>query len=87
MYKPRRPLSPDFLDKYERETNWALAQGITCRTSKRYRDQGMPFLMWGGCVYIPKDQAREWIEGRIQRRNPRRQKRQATAATGINAIT
>src|SRR5262249_13666748 len=57
MYKPRQPLNPEFLDKYERESTWALAQGITYRTSKRYRDQGMPFLMWAGCVFVPKAEA------------------------------
>jgi hypothetical protein len=85
MYKERRPLDPDFLERYEREATWAPAQGITYRTSKRYRDKGMPFLMWGGCVYIPKAEASEWIAGRIQRRNPPRRRRQATSAAEISA--
>jgi hypothetical protein len=80
MSKSGRPLDPEFLGKYERETTWAPAQGITYRTSKRYRDQGMPYLYWAGCVFIPKREASEWIAGRIQRRNPRRQRRQAITA-------
>jgi len=83
MSKNGRPLDPDFLSKYERETTWAPAQGITYRTSKRYRDQGMPFLEWAGCIFIPRIEAREWIASRIQRRNPSRRRRQATPAAEI----
>jgi hypothetical protein len=68
------PLDPEFLDMYERETTWAPAQGITQRTSKRYRDQGMPYLLWGGIVYIPKREGREYIASRVRRRNPRRRR-------------
>jgi hypothetical protein len=46
------PVNPEFLSRYERETSWTSAQGITYRTSKRYRDQGMPFLVWGGFVSL-----------------------------------
>ena len=78
-------LNPEFLSEYERETSWTRAQGITYRTNKRYRDKGMPFLMWGGCVYIPKEEARQWIAGRIQRRNPPRRRRQAASTAEISA--
>jgi len=75
-----KPLDPEFLEKYERETTWAPAQGITTRTSKRYRDLGMPFLQWGGRIYIPKAEGRAYIASLVQRRNPpRRQRRQAAA--------
>ena len=84
MSRIGKPLDPEFLNQYERETTWAPAQGITYRTCKRYRDQGMPFLNWGGCVFIPKREAREWIASRIQRRNPRR-RRQTTATAEIGA--
>ena len=86
MSKSGRPLDPDFLDKYERETTWAAAQGISYETSRRYRLRGMPYLMWGGCVFIAKTEAREWIAAQIQRRNPPRRKRQtATSTAEINA--
>jgi hypothetical protein len=78
----KEALDPEFLSQYEREATWALSHGITQRTSKRYRDQGMPYLFWGGIVYIPKHEGREWIANRVKRRNPRRrQARQAAAAT------
>jgi hypothetical protein len=63
----KEPLDPDFLSEYERETNWAPSVGITKRTSKRYRDQGMPYLLWGGIVYIPRREGREFIASRVKR--------------------
>ena len=85
MPKGAQPLDPDFLSKYERESTWAPAQGITYPTSRRYRLQGMPYLMWGGCVFIAKAEAREWIAAQVQRRNPPRRKRQAAATAEIGA--
>jgi hypothetical protein len=81
MSKSGKPLDPEFLDKYERESNWAPAQGITQRTSKRYRDQGMPYLYWGGIVYIPRREGREFIASRIRRANPRRRRQAITNNT------
>jgi hypothetical protein len=80
----KEPLDPDFLSEYERETNWAPSVGITKRTSKRYRDQGMPYLLWGGIVYIPRREGREFIASRVKRRNAPRRKRQA-ATTELTA--
>jgi hypothetical protein len=68
-------LDPEFLGDYSKEIDWAEAHGISQRTSKRYRDQGMPFLFFGGWIWIPKRQGREWIDGRVKRRNPRRSPR------------
>ena len=84
MSKSGRPADADFLEKYQRESDWAPAQGITQRTCKRYRDQGMPYLEWGGCVFIPKAEAAEWIAGRIKRRNPPRRRRQSAATAETN---
>ena len=85
MSKSGKPLDPDFLNTYERESTWAPAQGISYPTSRRYRRQGMPYLMWGGCVYVPKAEAREWIAAQIQRRKPPRRKRQSAPTAEINA--
>jgi hypothetical protein len=78
-----RALDPEFLAEYEREAEWAPGHGISQRTSKRYRDlpNGLPFLVFGGCIWIPKREGAAWIANRIQRRNPRRRGRQAAAAT------
>ena len=85
MSRGGRPLDPDFLGKYERESVWAPAQGISYPTSRRYRLQGMPYLMWGGSVYIPKAEARDWIAARVQRRSPTRRKRQVSTSAEMSA--
>jgi hypothetical protein len=47
---------------------------ISLRTSARYRTQpdGLPYMMFGGRVYIPLAEAREWLIGRVRRPNQRR---------------
>jgi hypothetical protein len=76
----------DFQATYETEENWAKRHGISQRTAARYRalPDGLPFLIFGGCVWIPKEAGREWIANRVQRRNPRRQRR-ATRTSEIAA--
>lgn len=65
---------PEFLALYEKEEDWAEAHGISQRTASRYRalPKGLPFLIFGGWVWIPKREGREWIANRVQHRNPRR---------------
>jgi hypothetical protein len=62
------------LDDYQEETAWAADAKITQRTSLRYRRQpnGLPFVEFGGKVYIPLEESREWLRARIQRPNKRR---------------
>jgi hypothetical protein len=74
-------LDPNFLANYEKEADWAEAHGISQRTAARYRalPSGLPFLIFGGWVWIPKREGREWIANRVQRRNPPR-RRQAEPA-------
>jgi hypothetical protein len=77
---------PDFLAQYEKEIDWARAHGISQRTASRYRalPNGLPFLVFGGFVWIPKRGGREWIASRVQRRHPRR-RHQAIATPVTNA--
>lgn len=79
-------LDPDFLSTYEKESDWAEAHGICRRTVARYRAQpnGLPFLIWGGFVWIPKREGRDWIASRVKRRNQRRP-RQSTISTDNRA--
>ncbi len=73
-------VDPDFLTDYEKEADWAKGHGISQRTAARYRALGLPFLTFGGVVWIPKRDGREWIAGRVKRRNaPRHRRRQPTA--------
>ena len=78
MSEKGKVLDPDFLDKYEKEADWAKGLGIAQRTAARYRDLGLPFLIFGGYVWIPKREGRDWIANRVRRRNPPRRRRQAT---------
>jgi hypothetical protein len=73
-------LDSDFLAEYEKEADWAESHGISQRTAARYRALGLPFLRFGGFVWIPKREGREWIASRVKRRNPRRRPRQAITA-------
>jgi hypothetical protein len=75
----------DFLAEYERESDWAAGLGVHPRTVARYRDAGLPFLRFGGFVWIPKKEGREWIAGRIHRKNPPRKQRQTVASAEISA--
>jgi hypothetical protein len=77
-----RALDPNFLAEYEREAERAPGHGISQRTSARYRalPDGLPFLIFGGSVWIPKREGREWIASRVQRRNARPRRRQASQA-------
>jgi hypothetical protein len=86
MSEKGKVLDRDFLDKYEKEIDWAEGLGISQRTSARYRALGLPFLTFGGFVWIPKREGREWIASRVKRRNtPRRQRRATPTTTEINA--
>jgi hypothetical protein len=67
-------LDADFLAEYAKEMDWAAGHGISQRTAARYRTIGLPFLTFGGFVWIPKREGRAWIASRVKRRNPRRQK-------------
>src|SRR5262250_4008317 len=73
-------LDSDFLAMYEKESDWAEGHGISQRTAARYRELGLPFLTFGGFVWIHKRGSKEWIASRVKRRNPPRS-RKVVAAT------
>jgi hypothetical protein len=82
-------IDPNFLEEYELEETWAPKHGITRRTSFRYRNEpnGLPFLIWGQQVYIPKKEGAEYIRSRIKRRNPRGRRRSIRDGAGAEAAT
>jgi hypothetical protein len=59
---------------YIREDVFVADAEISKRTSARYRSQadGLPFLEFGGRIYIPIEPAREWLRSRVKRPNQRR---------------
>jgi hypothetical protein len=65
-------LDPEFLAQYTRESDWAKAHGLCQRTVARYRGQGLPFMFFGGWIWIPRVEGDEWIASRVKRRNFRR---------------
>jgi hypothetical protein len=66
--------STKFLDLYAPEAAWAVEHNVSQRTVKRYRDapNGLPYLVWGGEIYIPRHEGAEYIRARVKRRNQRR---------------
>jgi hypothetical protein len=58
--------------RYTKERAWAPSKNISYRTSKRHRDNGMPWLEWGGEVYIPDTDGDAYILQFVRRRNPPR---------------
>jgi hypothetical protein len=72
---PSKKIDPDFLAEYEKESEWSDGHGISQRTTKRYRELGLPYLKFGSFVWIHKRGGREWIANRVRRRNPRRSRK------------
>jgi hypothetical protein len=62
------------LDGYCEQAAWAADARIAERTVARYRSQpdGLPFVEFGGKIYIPIEESREWLRSRIKRPNQRR---------------
>jgi hypothetical protein len=62
------------LDGAAKEADFAQANNVSQRTVARYRNQsdGLPFFVWGGEVYIPLADAKEWLRSRVKRLNTRR---------------
>jgi len=56
------------------EPVWAEEHHLHRRTVANYRAQpnGLPYVLFGGKVYIPIEEAREWLKSRVKRPNPRR---------------
>jgi hypothetical protein len=57
---------------YVTQSIFAVDNNICTRTVKRYRAQGMPWLLWGGEVYIHLEGATTWLKSRVRRNNQRR---------------
>ena len=66
--------SESILDGYVLESDFAKSANVHKRTIARYRDQpdGLPYLEFGGRIYIPINEARAWLSDRVKRPNPRR---------------
>jgi hypothetical protein len=65
--------------RYLKQARWSREKNINARTTALHRQQGLPWLDWGGEVYIPEIEGDAYIAARIKRRNPPRRRRQANA--------
>jgi len=72
--------------RYWKQGRWSRDKKINVRTTARHRQLGLPWLDWGGEVYIPEHDGDAYIASRIRRRNPpRSRRRQSTAQTEATA--
>jgi hypothetical protein len=71
-----RKQTASILDGYAPEGEFARDNKLSPRTVAEYRKQpnGLPFVMWGGQVYIPIEQARQYLAARVKSPNPSRRK-------------
>lgn len=70
------PIQPgaNILEGYTEHGLWSEANNISARTTARYRNQpdGLPWVEFGGKIYIPNDEAAAWLKSRVKRPNKRR---------------
>jgi hypothetical protein len=66
-----------FLEEFQLEAEWSAEHDVNPRTTARYRQlpDGLPFLQFGGRVYIPRKAAEDWIHARVQWPNRRQRGR------------
>ena len=69
-------------DTYTPEAAWAKEHHISKKTCERYRAKGLPFLEWGGEIWIGDRGGDEYIASRVTRRNPPRKPRTRGAGRG-----
>jgi hypothetical protein len=79
----------NFQNDYTLEDQWAAERKVSPRTTARYRAQpnGLPFLIFGGRVYIPNREGDEWIRSRIRRPNRPRGRPRHSVVSGAFAGT
>ena len=60
--------SQNLLQDFVPQDDWSEEHKVSPRTTKRYRDQGLPWTLFGGAVHIgPADEARAWLLKRVRR--------------------
>jgi hypothetical protein len=66
-----------FLEEFQLEAEWSVEHDVNPRTTARYRQlpDGLPYLEFGGKIYIPRKAAEDWIRGRVQWPNRRQRGR------------
>jgi hypothetical protein len=64
----------DILSGYAEQSRFASANRLSTRTVARYRNRpnGLPWVEFGGRVFIPIAEACDWLKGQVRRPNIRR---------------
>jgi hypothetical protein len=61
-------MADNILDGFSKEGDFARDHGLTVRSVKRYREQGLPWTKWGREIWIgPDEEARAWLLARVHR--------------------
>jgi len=64
--------------RFWKQSRWSKDKGVHVRTTARHREKGLPWLDWGGEVYIPEIEGDDYIAARVKRRNVRRRRTTTT---------
>jgi hypothetical protein len=82
-------MSDSFQTEYTSEAEWSARHNISQRTTARYRQlpNGLPFLVFGGRIYIPNREGDDWIRSRIRRPNRPRGRPRKFEAAGLSTET
>lgn len=77
----------DLLNDYTKEDQWSAENGVTSRTSRRYRAEGLPWTRFAGRVWINNDGAKQWLADRTARLTARGMKKpkKPAARRGVEA--
>jgi hypothetical protein len=70
-------MSDNILDGFAPQGDFAKAHNVCERTVARYRKEpdGLPYMTFGGRIFIHVAGARGWLERRVRRPNPTRDAR------------
>jgi hypothetical protein len=66
--------------RFWKQARWSKEKGVHPRTTGRHREKGLPWLLWGGEIYIPELEGDAYIASLITRRNPIRRRRRVLSA-------
>jgi hypothetical protein len=72
--------------RYWKQRRWSKDKKVNPRTTARHRQRGLPWLDWGGEIFIPELEGDAYIASRVRRRNPPRRGRQATSAENLKKL-
>jgi hypothetical protein len=57
----------DLLKDFTREDQWCAENGVTPRTLRRYRAEGLPWTMFAARVWVHNEGAKRWLADRMSR--------------------